>query len=171
VAIAILGANFGRGRAIDGITFLLVLAIPALVVGQVWAIAIIVARGNRAEGGPPRWYGPRARWGNPRRLFFEGLPGWLAIAFLTMFVASWVIGSRAFPAITSGTPAPPTRHCRYRLTEGGNYTCVSRSKFIAADAGEQRFVTACFAGFYAIQLAIAASELGRRRAAAPQALA
>jgi hypothetical protein len=92
-------------------------------------------------------------------------------ASLALFVAFWTIGSRAYPAITSGTPASPTRHCRYRLTEGGNYTCVSRAKFVAADAGEQRFVTACFAGFYTFQLAIAAGELRRRRAAGSPALA
>ena len=171
-AIAILGVNFGRGRATDGITWLLALAIPTLVAGQVWAIAVLLARLNRAEGGPPRWYWPgrTTGWPDPRRLF-EGLPWWLAAVSLALFVAFWTIGSRAFPAITSGTPASPTRHCRYRLTESGNYTCVSRAKFVAADAGEQRFVTACFAGFYTFQLAIAAAELRRRRAAGSQALA
>ena len=171
VAAAILLANFGRGRATDGITFLLALAIPTLVAGQVWAIANIIARGNRADGGRPRWHLRGGGWIDLRRLFFDGLPGWLALGFCAMFVVSWVIGSKAFPAITSGTPAPPTQHCPYRQTEGGNYTCVSRSMFIAADAGEQRFVAAAFAGFYAIQLAVGAGELGRRRAAASRVLA
>jgi hypothetical protein len=56
VAAAILLAYFGHGRATDGITWLLAPAIPTLVAGQVWAIAILLARLNRAEGGPPRWF-------------------------------------------------------------------------------------------------------------------
>lgn len=166
VAAAILVANFTRGRAIDGITLLLALAIPTLVAGQVWAIAILLARLNRAEGGPPRWHWPGRGigWPDPRRLF-EGLPWRLAALFAALFIVSWEIGSKAFPAITSGTPAPPSRHCRYRLTEGGTYTCVSRAKFVAADSGEQRLVAAAFAGFYTFQLAISAAELRRRRAA------
>jgi len=73
VAVAIVLADFSRGRAIDGITLLLVPAIPTLVTGQLW--------------------------------------------------------------------------------------------------GKKRFVAAVFAGFFAIQLGMAAAELSRRRIAATQALA
>jgi hypothetical protein len=123
-----------------------------------------------SRGGPPRRRWPPTGWPDPRRLF-EGFPWWLAAVFIALFIATWEIGSKAFPAITSGTPASPTRHCRYRLTEHGGYTCVSRSKLIAADAGEQRFVAAAFAGFYTFRLAGAVAELRHRRALGSRALA
>jgi hypothetical protein len=42
-AAPILLANFSRGRATDGIVFLLAPAIPTLVAGQMRAIAILLA--------------------------------------------------------------------------------------------------------------------------------
>jgi len=52
VALAIVLTNLIRGRAVPGVTILLVVGIPTLVAGQLWAVAILLGRRNRAEGGP-----------------------------------------------------------------------------------------------------------------------
>jgi len=62
------------------------LAVPVLVVGQLWAIAVLLARLDRS--GPSargsRW---RINTADPR-VFFEGLPPWQAFAVMVVFTAS-----------------------------------------------------------------------------------
>jgi hypothetical protein len=169
VAAAVVLANLVRGK-VPGLTLLLVLAVPTLVAGQLWAVAIILGRKNWAEGGPPkRWF--RSTEQDPRRFFFEGLPLRRANALLAIAFLSWLAAITAFPSLISGGPAAPTPRCRYRLVSHGDYTCVSRSTYISARDAEQRLVAGILCGFFVVQFGVAAAELRRRRVAARQALA
>jgi hypothetical protein len=135
VAAAIVLANLSRGK-VDGLDLLLVPAIPTVVAGQLWGIALLLGRRNRTEGARPKWRFRRTER-DPRRLFFQGLPP----------------------------------RCRYRLVNHGEYTCVSRSTYIAARDAEQRLVAGVLGGFFVVQFGSAAAELRRRRVAASQVLA
>ncbi|HJU36927.1 MAG TPA: hypothetical protein VJ716_05870 [Gaiellaceae bacterium] len=164
VAATIVLANLGRGRSVPGVTVLLFLGIPALVVGQLWGIAVLVAR---QEGSPEAgWL--RARWrfkpvGGSRRFFFGSLPSWMANAILVVFFLGWLSAMTAFPSLLSGNPTSPAPGCRYRLDNHGEYSCVSRSTWLAAGAAEQRFVAGVLGAFFVFHLGLAAAELRRRR--------
>lgn len=166
VAAAIVIADLVRGREITGITFLLFLAVPTLAVGQLWGIAILVARQDRATGDRPRGWMRRSMERDPRRFFFNGLPLAQANALLAVATLAGVSASTAAPHFSSGTPTSPSRRCPYRLEEGGDYTCVSRSTYFAAGAASQRFATSIVGAFFVIQFGIAAAELSRRRRSA-----
>jgi cobalamin biosynthesis protein CbiD len=53
-AVAIVLANLIRGREVPGVTVLLFAGIPIPVAGQLWGIATLLGRRNRAEGGRPQ---------------------------------------------------------------------------------------------------------------------
>jgi hypothetical protein len=57
-AAAIILANFARGRGIPGVAWLLAPAIPALVAGQLWGIAVLLSRRDPIPAGG----GLRAPW-------------------------------------------------------------------------------------------------------------
>ena len=161
VAATILLTNLIRAEKVAGVLGLLFLAVPALVVGQLWAIAVLLARLDRS--GPSargsRW---RINTADPR-VFFEGLPPWQAFAVMVVFVLSWVAGATAFRHLGSGGPTSPAHGCPYRLVNHGEYSCVSRSTYIAAAAAEQRLASGAFLGFFVVQFGVAAAELRRRR--------
>jgi hypothetical protein len=169
VAAALVLANLMRGK-VPGLGLLLVPAIPIVAAGQLWGIATLIGRRNRAEGGPPR-----RRWASieldPRRFFFAGLPSWQATSLLAVALAGFLIGGHAFEYLGQGGPAPPSRRCRYRLDDHGRYHCVSRSTYVAARDAEQRLAAAFFGSFFLVQFGMAAAELRRRRVTAPHALA
>lgn len=162
VAAAIVIADLVRDREITGLTFLLILAVPTLAAGQIWGIAILLARQDPATA-PRGWMRRRSMERDPRRFFFKGLPLPQANALLALAFLAGVSASTAAPHFSSGTPTSPSRRCPYRLEEGGDYTCVSRSTYLAAGAASQRFATSILGAFFVIQFGIAAAELSRRR--------
>jgi hypothetical protein len=164
IATAILLANLIRGQKVAGLVELLFPAIPALIAGQLWGIALLVARWDRA----PASDRPRSRWpfntGDPRRMLFGGLQIWQANALLAVFFLSWIAGATAFRHLWLGGPTSPAPGCRYRLVNHGEYSCVSRSTYLAAAAAEQRLAAGVLLGFFVLHFGIAAGELRRRRA-------
>jgi hypothetical protein len=164
IGAAVVLANLVRGRAVPGVVVLLIPAVPAVFVGQLWAIAILVARHDRSSGSdgrPSRWR--MTTNPDPRRFFFQGLPLWQANTLLVIFFLAWVTGMTAFRSLISGSPTSPTPACPYRLVDHGTYSCVSRSKYLAAGAAGQRLAAGVLAGFFAIHFGVAAAELRRRR--------
>jgi hypothetical protein len=95
-------------------------------------------------------------------LFFEGLPLRQANALLVLAFLCWLTAMTAFPSLLSGNPTSPGPGCQYRLVDHGDYSCVSRSTWLAAGAAEQRFVAGILAAFFVLHLGMAAAELRRR---------
>ena len=64
-----------------------------------------------------------------------------------------------------GMPAGPGGGCAYRVASGGVYTCVSKTAYDLAGAGEQRMVAGIFLFFFAIHLyaALAAARMVYRQ--------
>jgi hypothetical protein len=156
--MAVIVANLVRGQKVPGLAELLFLAFPAVVAGQLWAIAVLIARWGPSAGG--RWY--RASWRSWPREFFAGLRWWETTCVMATFFLAWLIAVTAISRLRHGGPTSPTRSCQYRLVNHGVYSCVSRSTYIAVGAAEQRLVAGVLAGFFVAHLGFAAAELRRR---------
>jgi hypothetical protein len=173
VAGAILLANLIHGM-IDGLGLLFVPAIPILVAGQLWAIAVLVARQKRVDRGEANRWSFRKSPGS-RLFFFEGSPVRQANALTVIALVCVLIVMVSFLQMVAygGGPVSPTRRCQYRLNlvSYGEGTCVSRSTYLAAGAAQQRLPAGVFAFFFVLQFGIAAAELKRRRVEASEALA
>ena len=168
-AVAIVLAVLVRGRAVSGVGRLLWLGIPILLAGSAWRIAVIMGRQKRDRDSSQRWY--RAGKGESRIWFAEGLQRRLANALSVVAVFCGAIALSGFPFIISGSPTSPSRHCRYRLEEHGEYTCVSHSRYVSAGAGVQRLAAGFLGACFVVQFGIAAAELRRRRVEGSHALA
>jgi hypothetical protein len=162
ITAAVIIANLVRGRAVSGAAVFLVPGLPAVLMGQVWAMAILSARRSPHQDGTGR-RGRRTRERDPRRLFFAGLRRWQATAILVLFFLGWLSGMTAFPSLRLGNPASPAPGCPYRLVSHGASTCVSHSTYLAAGAGGQRLAAGILGAFFAMQLGVTAAELARRR--------
>lgn len=149
VAGAILLANLVHGK-IDGLG-LFVPGIPILLGGQLWAIAVLVARQKRVDRGESdRWWFRKTR--ASRQWAFEGLPRWQATVLDVIGVVCVLTAIVAMLQMISyrGGPEPPTPRCHYRLrlVSYGEGTCVSRSTYLAAGAPQQRLPAGIFAFAY-----------------------
>jgi hypothetical protein len=154
-----------RGKPLDGAPALLVLAVPTVAVGQLWAIAVINSRLPRRAGGwRDRIRTNRAMSRNPRLVFFGDLPSRLGRPLLALAFLGWLSAMTAFPSLVDGGPAGAGDGCPYRLSNHGSYTCVSQQKYEHAGAGEQRFASGILLGFFAVHTGAALGGLyGRRR--------
>ena len=154
-----------RDRPLDGAPALLVLAIPTIAVGQLWAIGLINSRmPPRAGNWRDRVRANRGMSRNPQRFFFGDLPSKFGRPLLALAFLGWLSAMTAFPALVHGGPADPGGGCAFRLSNHGSYTCVSQHAYEHAGAGEQRFVSGILLGFFAIQTGAAIGGLyGRRR--------
>jgi hypothetical protein len=167
--VALVVATLARDRPIGSAGLLLIPAIPAVIGGQAWAIAVQSARG--LAGGRRRWrlFGPRRARGaseeERRSGLFGDLPTSQATALKFAFVCLWLTGAITFLSLTSGGPASASSDCPYRLNSHGSYKCVSRMTYVHVGAAEQRFAAAVIGGFFAMQLGASAAELVRRRGA------
>jgi hypothetical protein len=155
-----------RQKPLNGVTGLLLPAIPTIAVGQLWAIALISLRTpRRTSGGRDRMRASQASRGNPRAFFFGNLPSRFGRPLLALAFLGWLSAMTAFPALIDGGPAGARDGCPYRLSNHGSYTCVSRQTYEHAGAGEQRFASGILLGFFAIHTGAALGGLHRRPAA------
>jgi hypothetical protein len=162
---AIVIAVLVRGRSLPFVAAGLVLGIPTLIAGQLWMIGLGIARQ------PPRRRSFRARvrgsWRHqqlsPFKLFFGDLDSQLVALCFGLFAAGWLAGVTAFPSLTNGGPAGAGNGCRYRLSNHGSYTCVSKSTYEAAGAAEQRLAAGILLAFYAIHTGAALGSLPARQ--------
>jgi hypothetical protein len=144
--------------------WLLLPGIPALALGQAWAIAVLGARNPQMVRRGFLSRGVRAPSGvSGRRFFFGALATRQAIALLAIAALGWVSAITAFPGLTHGGPDGASPGCPYRLNNHGSIMCASRAAYEHAGASSQRFASGIFAFFFAIQFGTAASELVRRR--------
>jgi hypothetical protein len=138
--------------------------IPILVLGQLWAMALLIPRERGARDPLSRWWSPRyVSAEDSRRLIFVGLPRALARALATLFVLLWLTAGVTFFSLLSGGPGRPSARCPYRLVDHGDFTCVSHHTYVHVGAAENRFVAAVLGGFFVLQSGVAAGEVLRRR--------
>jgi hypothetical protein len=166
VAVALIAASLVRGGPAGGTGVLLVPGILLLAAGQVWAMLVMTARRPPGSGRSrflPEVGGGRSI-GQDLRAYFGPLDRRVTRTVAVLFV----IGSLSFiTAIFStwhGGPAGPGGGCAYRVESHGVYTCVSKTAYDLAGAGEQRIAAGVFLFFYAMHLyaALASAQVGQR---------
>lgn len=151
-----------REKPLTGVTILLVPAIPALVVGQFWAVASIYSRAPGTSGGwRNRMRATKAMSWKPNLYFFGDLPSRFARPLLALAFLGWLSAMTAFPA--GGDPAGAGDGCPYRLDSHGSYTCVSQRTYEHTGADDQRFASGVLLGLFAIQTGAALGGLHRRQ--------
>jgi len=164
-AFLVIVAVLIREKPLNGVTLLLIPAIPTLAIGQLWTIALLNARTPRYTGGwRDRMRASRATKGNPQALFFRDLPSWLGRTLLALAFLGWLSAATAFPSLMHGGPAGAGDGCAYRLSSHGRYTCVSHQTYQHAGASEQRLASGVLLGFFAIHTGAALGGLRRRPA-------
>jgi hypothetical protein len=154
-----------RDQPLDDAPALLIVAVPTLVVGQLWTIGVINSRlPPRPAGWRAQLRANRAMSRKPGAFFFGDLPSRFGRPFLVLFFLAWLSAATAFPALANGGPAGAGDGCPYQLSNHGSYTCVSQHTYEHAGAGSQRFVASVLLGFFAVQTGGALGGLyGRRR--------
>ena len=147
-----------RAKPIHGVGVLLVPAIPVLIVGQLWAIAVI---GGGRTRRPLTWQGRSLN--NARSFFFKSLPRKIATPLLCLAFLGWLSAMTAAVTTAPWGPASPGDGCAYRLGNHGSYKCVSHAEYDRTAAGVQRFASGILLGFFTLHTGAALGEVHRRR--------
>jgi hypothetical protein len=135
------------GAPVHGVALLLVPAVPLLVVGQLWMISVLLARGESRRS---------------MSTLFPGLPPKVRPLLAAGLGTAWVMAMLAFPSLSKGSPAIPAPECRWPLQNHGVVTCVSEDIYLRAGAAKQRFMASILMGFFLAHSALALSEVLRR---------
>lgn len=163
-ALIVAIAALVRDKPLHAADLLVIPAIPVLVAGQLWVLALMGNRTPRVVGNSRgRTAANLANQMNPRRLFFGALPDWAAYSLLGVAFLGWFLAMTCIGGISSGGPTSPTAGCPYRLNDHGTYTCVSERSYNHAGASTQRFASGILLGFFTVHTGVALSELRRRR--------
>jgi hypothetical protein len=162
-AVTVIAASVVRGGPAGGADVLLGPGIVLLAAGQVWAIVVIKAR--KPPGSGRRWLAGAGRGlsiGGDLRAFFGPVDRRVTRTVAALCVTGWASFLTAIFVTGHGMPAGPGGGCAYRVASGGVYTCVSKTAYDLAGAGEQRMVAGLFLFFFAIHLyaALASSQDG-----------
>ena len=160
VAILVLGAGMLRGTPISGLAVLAIVAIPLLIAGQLWTIAVIWSRKTSTLRRRPV-----AGHLEFLRLVFGPLNPAAVAVIVVVFVAAWLAAMSGFSAVTRGGPTAPSADCPYRRQNHTGYTCVSKADYDRAGAGEQRIFAGVLLCFLSMHTGTALSVLARRRTA------
>jgi hypothetical protein len=161
IAFGIVAFTLATGRAISGLGWLLIPAIPVLVFGQFWVIAALSARQ------PKRSRGLRARMAmrsfNARTLFFGGVSRRTGYLLIALFYIGCLAAVTAFVFSPAGNPTRGYAGCPYALNQHGSIECVSRSTYERARTASQRAFAGVLSGFFVIHFGVTAGEVNRRR--------
>jgi hypothetical protein len=158
VAIAVLGK-----QAIPSAAVLLLPAIPAVFVGQLWVIAVLTSRMPKPAGGwRVRMSAQMQARRNWRTMWLGGLPKAGQYLVMGSFAVGWVAAMTAFPSLSKGNPTDGSPGCPWALENHGSVTCVSHSEYQRAQMGGQRLAAGVMMGFFAIHFGVATSEVRRR---------
>ena len=159
--VTLIMASVVRGRPAGGAGVLLAPAIVLLAAGQVWAILVIKAR--QPPGSGRRWLAGAGRSiSGDLRASLGSLDRRVTRTVAALCVTGWASFITAIFSTWHGMPAGPGGGCAYRVASGGVYTCVSKTAYDLAGAGEQRMVAGIFLFFFAIHLyaALASNQGG-----------
>lgn len=147
------------GRATVGLSWLLLVALPTVLAGQLWMITW--ARQRQTDLVPGRRTFLRLFGGSPAAFFFGPLHRRVAWPLLGVAVCGWVAGMAAVNVLGEGHPGDPTPTCTTVLETRETVRCVSQQAWDRAEAAEQQMVGGLFMGFYALHTGAA---LGLRQA-------
>jgi hypothetical protein len=170
IAAAIVLLALVQARPLPGLALLLVPAIPAFLVGQLWGIAVLNAR---IPSPPFVWRQLTAAafsssWKNMGQVVSGPLPARAAYPLHALFYIGWLAAMTGMlEMMRNGTPHGGTRECLYQLI-GANWdnsksSCVSLTTYQHAGAAVQRLVAGMALAAFAIHFMVAWSELVRRR--------
>ena len=162
-AVTLIAASVVRGGPAGGAGVLLGPGMVLLAAGQVWAILVIKAR--KPPGSGRRWPAGAGRGrsiSGDLRASFGPLDRRVTRTVAALCVTGWASFITAIFSTWHGMPAGPGGGCAYRVASGGVYTCVSKTAYDLAGAGEQRMVAGIFLFFFAMHLyaALASSQDG-----------
>jgi hypothetical protein len=165
VALVFVLAELIDERPLNGLGFLLIPAIPLLVLGQIWIIVTLNARRTPRPSGllGERVSRPFHRSRSSVASTFRGLSSWGSRVITGGFLLGWLFAMTATPWITNGNPTSGTAGCPWRLDSHGVLTCVSRHTYLLAGASVQRFACGIFMGFFVAHCGVALSEVKLRR--------
>ena len=153
-----------RARPQPGLVLLLVPAIPALLVGQLWTIGVLNARMPNDRNGWRQLVAATARsWKCMKQAVLGPLPARAAYALTTLGFLGWLAAMTTFPALWLGGTNGGTPGCPYQLNNHGSLSCVSLTTYQHVGAAEQRLVAGMFLFFFVFHFAVAWGELVRRR--------
>ncbi|HEY8717015.1 DUF2510 domain-containing protein [Pengzhenrongella sp.] len=167
LATAVVLLTVVRARPLHGLGAVLIVAVPALVAGQVWCLAVQEARfPARGKGSSRPGIAAKTRRANAQQMAFGPLPRRAVQVLKIIHTLAFLAAMSAVPFIWRGGPSGGTPECPHPLNNHGTLRYVSLTTYQHAGAGEQRFAAAVFVGFFVLHLACAWSEIIRRRTAA-----
>ncbi|MGB6058494.1 MAG: hypothetical protein WBF71_09530 [Microthrixaceae bacterium] len=167
VAVAIILYTFVIGQLPDSALILLAPAVPILVTGQLWCIAILIdRRGERRSvaGGATRWFPSSLRIGDLR----GGLSRPVGLLFLLLFYGAFLLGPGSLILANMargqvGVPTDDPSSCEYTSNNHGLYTCLTKSEYERERIESQRAVAGVFLGFFIAHCGLAFGEVLHRR--------
>jgi hypothetical protein len=172
ISLAVNIALAARQRPLPHLSVLLIGGIPVLIVGQLWAIAY--ERGKTPPGTALQIallldritrFWTRRPISKIRRSFFDDLPAGVRRLLFSIALLGAVSTFTTFPSIKHGGPGGPGwAGCPYLLDSHGVRSCVSRSAYGQAGAGQQRFFAGVLLAMYALQAAAVLASVRRGRA-------
>jgi hypothetical protein len=164
IAATIVLLTLVRARPQPDLVLLLVPAIPALLVGQLWTIGVLNAH---IPSDPNGWRQLAANtvrsWKRMRQVALGPLSARAAYALTTLGFLGWLAAMTAFPALWLGGTNGGTPGCPYQLSNHGSLSCVSLTTYQHVGAAEQRLAAGMFLFFFVFHFAVAWGELVRRR--------
>jgi hypothetical protein len=167
VALALIAASLLRGRPTGGTGVLLFPGILLLAAGQVWAILVIKARQPPGSGRRTRAEARQYRSvSQDLRAYFGPLDRRVTRTVAALCVIGFLSFITAIFSTWNGGPAGPGGGCAYRVSSHGVYTCVSKTAYDLAGAGQQRIGLGIFLFFFAVHLyaALAGGRTGQQAA-------
>lgn len=154
VCLAIIGYTLVNQRPISGASALLVIAIPLLAVGQIWAIVVVRARQSAADRES------RKAW--TLRFFAGHTPRPIVIGVYILGFCGWLAGMLAiihiFPA-PPGVLRTPSTPCPYPYNDHGTVLCLTKSVSQKTAADLQRFTTGVLMGFFSTHILASCGDL------------
>jgi hypothetical protein len=168
IAAVIVAVTLVADRPVPDAGPLLIPGIPLLVVGQLWAIAIISARRPRSARGfrerlAAQWRGQLSS----RTVFFPDLPAPAAHAIGAIFVLAGIAAFTAISSLGQGGPSAALPRCPWPLDSHGVITCVTHAAYLRAGAASERGFAGVLLAFFVIHFGVAESELIRRQKNGP----
>lgn len=152
---------------VPGAQLLMLPAVPLLIVGQLWCIAVLngrIAERRRATGNRSRWPGGGLRLADLR----GGLSVRAAVLFLMLFYTTVLAG--AVPAVlgltsgvSDGTLTNDPANCEHSSNNHGIYRCLTESEFTRKSILEQRLAAGVMCGFFVAHCGLATGEVLRQR--------
>lgn len=165
VAAIVLITSLAINRRIPAAIVLLVLGVPVLAAGQLWAILTLGGPGLPRSGRRRR----RAKFPSPDSAlaFFRRVPAVVTALLIAGMVFGWVAVLSSFGPLGGGQPERGGPKCPYELNDHGSVTCVSKSTFDQAVVAGQRAAAGVFLGLFSFQCVAIWSDVGRRQRREP----